>query len=97
MAWLRKNLSGILMSFALALASTWLGNRYPIIGGPVFGIVIGILLNNTIGKPVWAEDGVKFTSKKILQWAIIVLGSGLSLTQVWKTGLQSLSVMLLTL
>ncbi|MDP4182097.1 MAG: YeiH family protein [Bacillota bacterium] len=97
MAWLRKNLSGILMSFALALASIWLGNRYPIIGGPVFGIVIGISLNNTIGKPVWAEDGVKFTSKKILQWAIIVLGSGLSLTQVWKTGLQSLSVMLLTL
>ncbi|HEY9061864.1 MAG TPA: YeiH family protein [Pseudobacteroides sp.] len=97
MAWLRKNLSGILMSFVIALIATWLGNRYPIIGGPVFGIVIGIILNNAVGKPAWAEAGVNFTSKKILQWAIIILGGGLSLTQIWKTGIQSLSVMLLTL
>lgn len=97
MIWLRKNYLGILMSFVLALVATWLGNRFPIIGGPVFGIVIGIIINNTLGKPSWAEDGVKFTSKKILQWAIIVLGCGLSLTQVWKTGLESLSVMLITL
>ena len=97
MNWLRKNISGILLSFILALAAAWLGNKYPIIGGPVFGIVLGIIINNTIGKPEWSSDGIKFTSKKILQWAIIVLGSGLSLTQVWKTGLQSLSVMLFTL
>lgn len=97
MNWLRKNISGILLSFILALAATWLGNKYPIIGGPVFGIVLGIILNNTIGKPKWSVDGIKFTSKKILQWAIIVLGSSLSLTQVWKTGIQSLSVMLFTL
>ncbi len=97
MLWLKKNISGILLSFILALISTLLGNRYPIIGGPVFGIVLGIIINNTIGKPEWSSDGVKFTSKKILQWAIIVLGSSLSLTQVWKTGMQSLSVMLVTL
>ncbi len=97
MTWLRKNTSGILLSFVLALVAAWLGNRFPIIGGPVFGIVIGIIINNTAGKPAWAENGIKFTSKKILQWAIIVLGGGLSLTQVWKTGIQSLSVMLITL
>lgn len=97
MNWLRKNLPGILLSFIIALAATWLGNKYPIIGGPVFGIVFGIILNNTIGKPEWSAAGIKFTSKKILQWAIIVLGGSLSLTQVWKTGMQSLSVMLFTL
>lgn len=97
MNWLRKNISGILLSFILALAAAWLGSKYPIIGGPVFGIVLGIIINNTIGKPEWSADGIKFTSKKILQWAIIVLGGSLSLTQVWKTGLQSLSVMLFTL
>ncbi|MDH7567463.1 MAG: putative sulfate exporter family transporter [Clostridiales bacterium] len=97
MNWFRKNILGILLSFILALAAAWLGNKYPIIGGPVFGIVPGIIINNTIGKPEWCADGIKFTSKKILQWAIIVLGSSLSLTQVWKTGLQSLSVMLFTL
>jgi len=97
MNWFRKNISGVLLSFVLALVAAWLGNKYPIIGGPVFGIVIGIIINNTIGKPEWSESGIKFTSKKILQWAIIVLGGSLSLTQVWITGRQSLSVMLFTL
>jgi len=97
MIWFRKNISGILLSFILALVAAWLGNKYPIIGGPVFGIVLGIIINNTIGKPKWSANGVKFTSKKILQWAIIVLGGSLSLTQVWETGFQSLYVMLFTL
>lgn len=97
MNWLKKNISGILLSLILALVAAWLGNKYPVIGGPVFGIVIGIIINNSIGKPAWSADGVKFTSKKILQWAIIVLGGSLSLSQVWKTGLQSFSVMLITL
>lgn len=97
MDWIRKYIPGILLSFCLALAAAWLGNKFPIIGGPVFGIVIGIIINNTLGKPKWSAGGVKFTSKKILQWAIIVLGGSLSLTQVWKTGLQSFSVMLVTL
>lgn len=97
MDWFSKNIPGILLSFVLALFAAWLGNKYPIIGGPVFGIVLGIIISNTIGKPEWSVSGIKFTSKKILQWAIIVLGGGLSLIQVWNTGLESLSVMLFTL
>lgn len=97
MNWIKKNSPGILLSFILALTALWLGNKFPIIGGPVFGIVFGIIINNTSGKPVWTENGVKFTSKKILQWAIIVLGATLSLTKVWQTGLESLTVMLFTL
>jgi len=97
MNWLRKNIAGILLSFIIALIATLLGNKFPIVGGSVFGILIGIIINNTIGKPTWTVKGIKFTSKKILQYAIILLGTGLSLTQVWKTGLDSLSVMLFTL
>jgi uncharacterized integral membrane protein (TIGR00698 family) len=97
MYWLRRNIPGILMSFVIALFASWLGSKFAIIGGAVFGIILGMLINNTVGKPAWSENGIKFTSKKILQWAIIVLGTGLSLTQVWKTGVESLSVMLFTL
>ncbi len=97
MVWIRKNTAGILLALVIALAATWLGGIFPIIGGPVFGILLGIIINNTIGKPAWSVSGVKFTSKKILQYAIILLGTGLSLTQVWKTGLESLYVMLFTL
>lgn len=97
MDWLRKNIAGILLSFIIALLATWLGSDYPIVGGPVFGIVIGIIINNTVGKPERCKIGIKYTSKKILQYAIILLGTGLSLTQVWKTGIESLYVMLFTL
>ncbi len=97
MYWLKNNYKGILLSFIIAVIATLLGNAFPIIGGSVFGIIIGIIINNTIGKPTATVKGVKFTSKKILQYAIILLGTGLSLTQVLKTGLDSLAVMIFTL
>lgn len=95
--WQKKFGPGILFVFSIALISTWFGSLLPLIGGPVFGILIGILINNTWGKPKYTINGVLFSSKKILQWAIIALGSGLSLTSVWKTGVESLDVMLISL
>lgn len=94
---IKSILPGIFLSFAIALIATWLGNLVPIIGGAVFGILIGIIINNILGKPKSTIEGVGFTSKKILQWAIIVLGGGLSLSQVRKTGLESLEVTLFTI
>ncbi|MCX7716454.1 MAG: putative sulfate exporter family transporter, partial [Endomicrobia bacterium] len=92
MNWIKKNYSGILLCFALATIAYKLGKVFPIIGGPVFGIVLGIIINNTVGKPKNTQEGIKFTSKKILQWAIIVLGAGLNIKQIYQTGLESLSV-----
>lgn len=97
MKWLKQNTLGILLSFIIALAASYLGKLFPIVGGAVFAIVIGIIINNTAGKPQSTFKGVTFTSKKILQWAIIVLGAGLSLKEVWNTGISSFSVMLFTL
>ncbi|EYE87479.1 AraC family transcriptional regulator [Fervidicella metallireducens AeB] len=97
MIWIKKNYIGILLSFLLALVASKLGSIYPVIGGPVFGIVLGIIINNTIGKPKSTESGIRFTSKKVLQWAIIVLGASLNLNQIYKTGLDSLSVTIITL
>jgi len=97
MVWLRKNTAGILFPLLIAIAAVWLGGLFPIVGAPVFGMVLGILINNLSGKPAWTETGVSFAAKKLLQYAIILLGAGLSLTQVWKTGRESLCVMLATL
>ncbi|MBU3184863.1 YeiH family protein [Clostridium estertheticum] len=97
MNWIKNNFLGMALSILLALAAWKLGNLVPIVGGPVFGIVLGIIINNTIGKPKVTLPGIMFTSKKILTWAIVVLGAGLSLTQVLKTGLSSFSVTIFTL
>jgi uncharacterized integral membrane protein (TIGR00698 family) len=94
---IKEYLPGIILSFLLALVANFLGKQIPIIGGAVFGILLGTIINNFIGKPKYMIKGITFTSKKVLQWAIIVLGAGLSLTQVWNTGISSFSVMIFTL
>lgn len=90
-------LPGLLISAGLAVIAYLLGQQFPLIGGPVFGILLGLLVRNTVGLSSVFSPGISFTSKKILQWAIIALGGSLSLTQVWQAGLTSLSVMLITL
>ncbi|WP_207952965.1 YeiH family protein [Paenibacillus agricola] len=95
--WLQKFTPGLLFVLLIAFISTWLGSLFPLIGGPVFGITLGIMINNIWGKPKNTLNGVQFSSKKILQWAIIALGCGLSLSKVWETGMESLGVMLISL
>jgi len=97
MKFIRTMYPGLLFVIVLAFVATFLGRLLPLIGGSVFGIVLGILIGNLLGKPKKTTEGLKFASKKILQWAIIVLGGGLSLTQVYKVGLSSLYVMIFTL
>jgi uncharacterized integral membrane protein (TIGR00698 family) len=88
---------GIGLAVAIGLLALWLGRRAPLIGGPVIGIVLGILVRNLTTLPARCRPGIAFTGKKVLQWSIIALGFGLSLDQVARTGLQSLSVTLLTM
>lgn len=89
-------LPGLALSALLALLAWQLGRWMPIIGGPVFGIVLGVAVRNLAGVPAICEPGIKFTGKKVLQWSIIALGFGLSLTQVAHTGLSSLAVTVVT-
>ena len=44
-----------------------------------------------------AGAGIKFTSKKILQWAVILLGFGMNLNVVFQTGKQSLPIIIATI
>ena len=92
----KKILPGILLALAIALPSWYLGKLFPIMGGPVFGILTGIIVAFW-KRPDLFNEGVKFTSKKLLQAAIILLGFEMNLYNVIKVGSQSLLVMLFTL
>jgi uncharacterized integral membrane protein (TIGR00698 family) len=94
---LATHASGLLLAVGIALAAWGLGHAVPLIGGPVFGIVLGIAVRNLFALPGAVNPGIQFASKQVLQWSIIALGFGLSLTQVAKTGLESLSVTLVTM
>ena len=85
---------GILFCFAIAVPAWFLGKSYPLIGAPVFGILFGMALIKIAPN---FEHGIKFTSKKILQYSIILLGFEMNLFNVLEVGSQSLYVMLFTL
>lgn len=83
---------GVGLAIALALVASLLGNWMPVIGGPVFGILLGIVIRNTLGVGPLYRPGLKFASKQVLQWSIIGLGFGLSIQQVAVIGVDSLGV-----
>lgn len=87
---------GIFYCFVIAFPAWLFGLLFPTIGGPVFGILFG-MLTALLKRPDFFEIGIKYTSKKLLQYSIILLGFEMNLFQVIKIGTQSLFVMLFTL
>jgi uncharacterized integral membrane protein (TIGR00698 family) len=94
---LRVRVPGLSLALAIGALAMALGRCAPLIGGPVIGIVLGILVRNLLSPGARYDAGIAFAGKKVLQWSIIALGFGLSLGQVAKTGLESLSVTLVTM
>lgn len=95
----RMILPGLAVAFVIAIVATLLGGRIPVIGGPVFGILLGMLAATAV--PALRHErwtpGYGFAAKQVLQLSIVVLGTGLSLQQVVKVGGSSLPVMFGTL
>jgi uncharacterized integral membrane protein (TIGR00698 family) len=74
-----------------------LGQRLPLVGAPVFAIVTGMAVSAFRSPATALRPGLEFTSKRVLQGSIVVLGFGLSGREVLSTGVASLPVLLGTL
>ncbi len=88
---------GVLVCLAIAVGAAWLGEKVPLIGGPVFAILIGVLLGGITKKYDALRPGITYTSKKILQYAVVLLGFGLNFMVVLQTGKQSLPIIIATI
>lgn len=88
---------GLVLAVVTAVAATPLGLALPVVGAPVFGVVLGMVVGVAIAPGQRLHAGLAFASGPVLQGSIIVLGATLSLTQVVTVGLGSLPVMLGTL
>ena len=99
-----KKIFGILLCFAVALPAWYTGRAFPLIGGPVIAILAGIAVSLTapnlmkvqFGKGFSFGEGIKFTSKKLLQYSIVLLGFEMNLYNVLNAGRMSLAVMCFT-
>ncbi|MGO1580936.1 MAG: YeiH family protein [Peptoniphilaceae bacterium] len=94
---IKKNWKGLLLCFLLAIPCHFLGKSFPVVGGAVFAILIGMVLGVFIKDKTPFQDGIKYTSKKILQYAVILLGFGMNLKIVLETGKQSLPIIICTI
>lgn len=97
MNFIRKNWKGFLLCLAISVPCWFLGQTFPIIGGPVFGILAGMVITLFITDKSEFQTGITFVSKKILQYAVILLGFGLNLSVILETGKQSLPIIIATI
>lgn len=106
MNFVKKKSLGIVLCAVIALVSTFLAKikianfSFEIIGAPVFAILIGMIITlcaPSFAKHDYLKEGIQFTSKKILQWAVIILGFSLNLSTIAAVGVKSLPVILSTI
>lgn len=97
MEFLKKTAPGLLLCLILAVPSWLLGRAFPVIGGPVFAILAGMVVTMILRDKSRYQAGIAFTSKKILQYAVILLGFGLNLSEIAKVGALSLPIICTTI
>ncbi|MCL2619071.1 MAG: YeiH family protein [Defluviitaleaceae bacterium] len=89
-----KNLRGALLCLSLAVPAFFLGRFLPLAGGPVIGILLGMLAALFRRVPAEFKAGAKETGKRVLQTAIVLFGFQMNLTYVLDIGWQSVPVLL---
>ncbi|WIE64323.1 putative sulfate exporter family transporter [Curtobacterium sp. MCLR17_036] len=93
---------GVVLAVAIGIVATLIGRGVPVVGGPVPAVVIGAVVGwlvrrRTGGTLAALAPGVKFSSSRVLQAAVVLLGAQLSIGEVLRIGGETLPVMLATL
>ena len=94
---IKRTAPGIALCLFIALPAWALGQWLPVVGGPVFAILIGMVITLVMPRKDWCHSGVAFTSKKVLQYAVVLLGFGMNLSEILAKGKQSLPIILSTI
>lgn len=93
---------GLALATVLALPATWLGSQLPLLGGPLFGIALGVAAGSVVRRavPTHVEKlrpGLLVAGHHVLQAAIVVMGFTLPLPRVVSIGRDSMPVLVGTL
>ena len=88
---------GVAICFAVAGVSVWLEELIPggLLGASIIALFMGTIINSFF-HPSWIKPALKFTSKRILKVAIILLGASLSVNTILSVGKMTFFVMLFT-
>ncbi len=93
----KKNiLKGFLLAFIVSLPAWFLGTRFPVVGGPIFAVIIGTVIGMR-GYPLEMAEGVQLTSKRVLQVAIVFFGFNMNLRLLGEIGYISILIILIVI
>lgn len=93
----KDKLYGIIVCLIIAIPALIAGNMFPIIGGPIIAIILGMIIAVFWKRRENFDEGISFTSKYVLQAAVVLLGFGLNLNVILATGIQSLPIIVGTI
>ena len=88
---------GVGVCFAVAALSVLLERLIPgeLLGASIIALFMGTFINSFF-HPDWMKPALKFTSKKILKAAIVLLGASLSINTIMSVGKMTFFVMIFT-
>ena len=88
---------GIAICFAVATLSILIERLIPggLLGASIIALFMGTIINSFF-HPKWIKPALKFTSKRILKVAIILLGASLSIGTIVSVGKMTFLVMIFT-
>jgi uncharacterized integral membrane protein (TIGR00698 family) len=88
---------GLAMCFGVAGVSVLLEKIIPggLLGASIIALFMGTIINSFF-HPSWIKPALKFTSKKVLKAAIILLGASLSINTIMSVGKMTFFVMIFT-
>ena len=90
-------LLGVAICFAVAGVSVFLEELIPggLLGASIIALFMGTIINSFF-HPEWMKPALKFTSKRILKAAIVLLGASLSVSTIMSIGKMTFFVMIFT-
>ena len=90
-------LLGIAICFGVAGVSVLVEKLIPgeLLGASIIALFLGTIINRFF-HPKWMQPALKFTSKKILKAAIVLLGASLSISTIMDVGKMTFFVMIFT-
>lgn len=87
-----KLVPGIALATGVGIVAIMVNNFYAPLSAVAVAMVFGLVIRNTVSVPEICLPGIKFSVKRLLRLAIILLGVRLSFTEVLVTGGRALGI-----
>jgi uncharacterized integral membrane protein (TIGR00698 family) len=83
-----KLFPGIVLAATLAWLARWLHDLSALsrISALMLAIILGMVIRNTVGVPAAMQEGIRFSVRRLLRLAIMLLGFQISMSQIWQVG-----------